>query len=43
MAGVGFSLTRLSKENNLLTPLASMGHSAVIAAGPWLFTVIHWR
>jgi polysaccharide biosynthesis protein PelG len=40
MAGIGFALRRLSSEENLLSRAASMGHAAVIAAGPWLFTII---
>lgn len=40
MAGIGFRLRSLSEQDNLLSPVASIGHAAVIAAGPWLFTVI---
>jgi polysaccharide biosynthesis protein PelG len=40
MAGIGFRLRNLSEQDNLLAPVASIGHAAVIAAGPWLFTVI---
>jgi polysaccharide biosynthesis protein PelG len=40
MAGIGFRLRNLSEQDNLLAPVASMGHAAVIATGPWLFTVI---
>ena len=39
MAGIGFRLRTLGEQDNLLAPLASIGHAAVIAAGPWLFTV----
>src|SRR5215468_11615481 len=39
MAGIGFRLRALGEQGNLLAPLASIGHAAVIAAGPWLFTV----
>ena len=39
MAGIGFRLRALGEQDNLLAPMASMGHAAVIAAGPWLFTV----
>jgi polysaccharide biosynthesis protein PelG len=39
MAGIGFRLRALGEQDNLLAPLASIGHAAVIAAGPWLFTV----
>jgi polysaccharide biosynthesis protein PelG len=40
MAGIGFALQRLSNEDNLLSRAASMGHAAVIAAGPWIFTIL---
>lgn len=40
MAGIGFALRRLSNEENLLSRAASMGHAAVIAAGPWIFTIL---
>ena len=40
MAGIGFRLRALSERESLLSPVASIGHAAVIAAGPWLFTVI---
>ena len=40
MAGIGFRLRALSEGESLLSPVASIGHAAVIAAGPWLFTVI---
>ena len=40
MAGIGFALRRLSNEENLLSRAASMGHAAVVAAGPWLFTIL---
>src|SRR5258705_1906618 len=39
MAGIGFRLRALGEQDNLLAPLASIGHAAMIAAGPWLFTV----
>jgi polysaccharide biosynthesis protein PelG len=39
MAGIGFRLRALSAQDNLFAPVASIGHAAVIAAGPWLFTV----
>ena len=40
MAGIGFALKRLSAEENLLSRAASMGHAAVVAAGPWIFTIL---
>src|SRR5262245_8648333 len=39
MAGIGFRLRALGAQEGLLAPMASIGHAAVIAAGPWLFTV----
>src|SRR5512145_3045380 len=39
MAGIGFGLRALGARDNLLAPVASIGHAAAIAAGPWLFTV----
>lgn len=39
MAGIGFRLRALSEQDSLLAPVASIGHAALIAAGPWLFTV----
>lgn len=40
MAGVGFELKRLAGRRGMLGPVASLGHATVIAAGPWLLTVI---
>ncbi|MFM1816038.1 MAG: hypothetical protein RLZ98_2733 [Pseudomonadota bacterium] len=39
MAGIGFRLRSLGDQENLLMPVASIGHSVIIAAGPWLFTI----
>jgi polysaccharide biosynthesis protein PelG len=39
MAGIGFELRRLNQEDTLSSAFASAGHAAVIAAGPWLFTI----
>ena len=39
MAGIGFALRRLSRQETLTSVLAAGGHAAVIAAGPWLFTI----
>ena len=39
MAGVGFALRKLAQDNTLLGPLKAHGNAAIIAAGPWLFTV----
>lgn len=40
MAGIGFELKRLADRKGMLAPAASLGHATVIAAGPWLLTVI---
>ena len=40
MAGIGFRLRSLSEQENLLAPVASIVHAAIIAAGPWIFTVV---
>jgi polysaccharide biosynthesis protein PelG len=39
MAGIGFELRRLSRQDTISSAVASAGHAAVIAAGPWLFTI----
>jgi len=39
MAGIGFALRNLSRQETLSSVLAAGGHAAVIAAGPWLFTI----
>jgi len=39
MAGIGFELRKLSRQESLSSVLAAGGHAAVIAAGPWLFTI----
>jgi polysaccharide biosynthesis protein PelG len=39
MAGIGFELRRLNQEDTLSSAIASAGHAAIIAAGPWLFTI----
>ena len=39
MAGIGFQLRRLSRQDSISSVVASAGHAAVIAAGPWLFTI----
>jgi polysaccharide biosynthesis protein PelG len=43
MAGIGFQLRELRDQGNLLAPVASIGHAAIIATGPWLFTVAALR
>ena len=40
MAGIGFELKRLTREEGLLRPVASAGHGAIVAAGPWILTVV---
>ncbi|WP_019995160.1 exopolysaccharide Pel transporter PelG [Aureimonas ureilytica] len=40
MAGIGFELRRLAREGGVIRPVASAGHGAVVAAGPWLLTVL---
>ena len=39
MAGIGFQLRRLARQETISSVLAAAGHAAVIAAGPWLFTI----
>lgn len=40
MAGIGFTLERLTKKDDLLGIVRAFGHAAFAAAGPWLFTVL---
>jgi polysaccharide biosynthesis protein PelG len=40
MAGIGFALRRLAHQETLSSLVAAVGHAAVIAAGPWLFTIL---
>jgi len=39
MAGVGFILRKLSKQDNLIGSFQAYLFSALIATGPWLFTI----
>ena len=39
MAGIGFQLRKLNRSDSIPSVLSSVGHAAVIAAGPWLFTI----
>jgi polysaccharide biosynthesis protein PelG len=39
MAGIGFQLRRLADKQTISSIVAAAGHAAVIAAGPWLFTI----
>ena len=40
MAGIGFELQKLSIRGGLLAPFQAIGHGAIIAAGPWIFTIL---
>ncbi len=40
MAGIGFELRRLSRRETLSSLVGAVGHAAVIAAGPWMFTIV---
>lgn len=40
MAGIGFALQALSKRDTLSAGFAAFAISAIIAVGPWLFTVL---
>jgi polysaccharide biosynthesis protein PelG len=39
MAGIGFQLRKLARQETISSVVLAAGHSAVIAAGPWLFTI----
>lgn len=39
MAGIGFELQKLSARNSLSAQLTATAHGAVVATGPWLFTI----
>ena len=39
MAGIGFELRKLSRQETLSSVVRAGSHAAVIAAGPWLFTI----
>ena len=40
MAGIGFQLRKLARQDTISSVVAAAGHGAVIAAGPWLFTIL---
>lgn len=40
MAGIGFVLRKLARHDNLSGPILALMHSAVIATGPWLLTIL---
>ena len=39
MAGIGFELQKLSARNTLSAQFSAAAHGAVVATGPWLFTI----
>lgn len=39
MAGIGFELRKLAGLDSISSVAAAAGHAAIIAAGPWLFTI----
>jgi len=39
MAGIGFQLRKLNRSDSITSVVSSVGHAAVIAARPWLFTI----
>lgn len=40
MAGIGFRLRKLAKEDNLMGTVKAYFYSALISTGPWLFTIL---
>lgn len=40
MAGIGFTLRKLARRDDLIGVLQGYAHSAFITSGPWLFTVL---
>ena len=40
MAGIGFALRKLTRQDDLLGLLQAYGHSALSSTGPWMFTVL---
>ena len=40
MAGIGFVLRELNRRETLVGTVSSLGHGMVVAAGPWIFTVV---
>ena len=40
MAGIGFQLRKLASHDTISSVVAAASHAAVIAAGPWLFTIL---
>ncbi|MBV8577463.1 MAG: exopolysaccharide Pel transporter PelG [Acetobacteraceae bacterium] len=40
MAGIGFVLRRLSRQDTLTAGLRAYAHGAIVSSGPWLFTIM---
>jgi len=40
MAGIGFALRKMTQRDDLMGTVQAYGLSALLAAGPWLFTII---
>jgi uncharacterized membrane protein len=40
MAGIGFVLRDLNRQGNLVGLVRAYGHGVIVAAGPWLFTIL---
>jgi uncharacterized membrane protein len=40
MAGIGFALRKLAKQDTLFSGLRAYSHAAVVSCGPWLFVVM---
>ncbi|MGD9784907.1 MAG: exopolysaccharide Pel transporter PelG [Hyphomicrobiaceae bacterium] len=40
MAGIGFELRDLARQQSFTTIIRAFGHAAVVAAGPWIFTIL---
>jgi polysaccharide biosynthesis protein PelG len=40
MAGIGFVLRELNRRDTLIGTASSLGHGMIVAAGPWIFTVV---
>jgi polysaccharide biosynthesis protein PelG len=40
MAGIGFVLRELNRKETLIGTASSLGHGMIVAAGPWIFTVV---
>lgn len=40
MAGIGFILRKLARQDNLIGMAQAYAHSALASCGPWLFTII---